>query len=135
MRWLTLPWDGPQLLSRLDLGLVPSGPGVYVFSEDAGPLRPHPPLSAESDPDYEAVVERLRLLPCVLYVGKASGLSTRLPGYRFRPYLEVERRSGPPRHVTSPQRGGRCCTPSGSSTGRRTSAGRWTIRLRRPSGS
>jgi hypothetical protein len=32
MKWLTLPWDGPHLLSTLDLGVVPSSPGVYVFS-------------------------------------------------------------------------------------------------------
>jgi hypothetical protein len=105
MRWLTLPWSSPYLLAALDFRIVPRSPGVYVFTEDPGPLRPNPPLPAESDPDYEAAIERLRGTPCVLYVGKASDLSARLPGYRFRPYLEVVRRSGPPRHVTSPHKG------------------------------
>jgi hypothetical protein len=78
-----------------------------VFTEHNGPLVPNLPLPAETDPGYEAAIARLRLTPCVLYVGKAATLSTRLPGYRFRPYLEIQRRPDgtPPRHTTSRHKG------------------------------
>jgi hypothetical protein len=105
MKYLNLPWNGPHLLSTLDIKLAPEGSGVYVFTEDAGVLRPNPALPPKSDPSYAAVIGHLRNTPCVLYVGKASNLRTRLAGYRFRPYLEIERRSGPPIHVTSPHKG------------------------------
>jgi hypothetical protein len=105
MRYLTLPWSAPFLLETIDFGIVPASRGVYVFTEDAGPLRPNPAVPPASDPGYRSVVEGLRSMPCVLYVGKASNLRTRLPGYRFTPYLEIRRRDGSPRHVTSPHKG------------------------------
>ena len=130
MKYLNLPWNGPHLLSTLDIKLAPEGSGVYVFTEDAGVLRPNPALPPKSDPSYAAVIGHLRNTPCVLYVGKASNLRTRLAGYRFRPYLEIERRSGPPIHVTSPHKGRCSCTPTNFSIPRPTSGGPWTAHRR-----
>lgn len=92
MRYLTLQWQGPYLLATFDFSRVPARPGVYVFTEYDAPLTPNVPLPAETDPGYEGALSRLRKTPCVLYVGKAANLATRLPGYRFKPYLEIQRR-------------------------------------------
>jgi hypothetical protein len=109
MRYLSLPWSPPELLSNLDFtGLreALSHPGVYVFTEYDGPLGPNPKTPDESDPNYESVVARFRQTPAVLYVGKANNLYTRLPGYRFRPYLSIKRRMGaPPQHKAPRHRG------------------------------
>ena len=107
MQYLALPWQGPFPLATVDFSRVPARPGVYVFIEYNAPLAPNPSLPAETDQGYEAAINRLRQTPCVLYVGKAANLSTRLPGYRFRPYLEIERRpyGSSPRHTTSRHKG------------------------------
>jgi hypothetical protein len=107
MRYLELPWQGPFQLSAFDFSRVPARPGVYVFTEYSSPLTPNLPLPAETDQGYEDAINRLRLTPCVLYVGKAATLSTRLLGYRFRPYLEIQRRPDgtPPKHTTSRHKG------------------------------
>jgi hypothetical protein len=97
------------LLSSLDFTSLKeslSHPGVYVFTEYNGPLTPNRKLPDDSDPAYEATIEQLRQTPVVLYVGKASNLYTRLPGYRFKPYLQVKRRMGaPPKHKAPRHRG------------------------------
>ena len=107
MKYIELQWDGPHLLSSLDFALVPSRPGVYVFTECSGPLRPNPLLPGESDPRHAAALESMRRTACVLYVGRASNLQSRLRGYRFRPYLEINRRpkGTPPRHVADRHKG------------------------------
>lgn len=109
MRYKALPWSHPVLLSGLDFtGLKESlsHPGVYVFTEYGGPLTPNPKPPDESDPTYEAVIEQFRRTPGLLYVGKASNLYTRLPGYRFKPYLQIKRRLGaPPKHKAPRHRG------------------------------
>src|ERR1700674_3924672 len=107
MLYDTLMWQGPCLLARIDFSKVPASPGVYVFTEYATPLVPNPILPAETDPEYEAAINRLRVMHCVLYVGKAPTLSTRLPGYRFTPYLEIIRRpiGTPPRHQANRHKG------------------------------
>ena len=107
MRYLALQWQGPFPLAAFDFSRVPPRPGIYVFTEYDAPLTPNLPLPAETDPGYEDAITRLRRTPCVLYVGKATTLSTRLPGYRFRPYLEIQRRpeGSPPRHTTHRHKG------------------------------
>jgi hypothetical protein len=107
MQYLKLQWQGPFPLAAFDFTRVPSRSGVYVFTEFNAPLRPNAPLPAETDPGYDIAIARLRHTPCVLYVGKAAKLSTRLPGYRFRPYLEIQRRpfGSAPRHTTSRHKG------------------------------
>lgn len=107
MQYLQLPWQGPFRLATFDFSRVPPRPGVYVFTEYDAPLSPNLSLPAETDPGYEEAVVRLRHTPCVLYVGKATTLSTRLPGYRFRPYLEIQRRPAgtPPRHTADRHKG------------------------------
>jgi hypothetical protein len=109
VRYNVLPWSDPVPLSGLDFTSLKESlgcPGVYVFTEYDGPLTPNPKLPPESDPTYLAVVERLRRTRVVLYVGKASNLYTRLPGYRFKPYLEIKRRKGAtPRHKAPRHRG------------------------------
>jgi len=109
MRYMILPWSPPKLLTNLDFtGLqgTLSRPGVYVFTEYEGPLAPNPKIPDESDPNYESIVERFRQIPALLYVGKANNLYTRLPGYRFRPYLQIKRRMGaPPKHKAPRHRG------------------------------
>jgi hypothetical protein len=103
----TLAWHGPFSLPVADFSTLPSKPGVYVFTESAAPIRPNPVLPSEDDPNYESAISRLRTMPCVLYVGKASVLSTRLPGYRFKPYLEIQRRpkGSPSRHEADRHKG------------------------------
>ena len=107
MQYLALQWQGPFPLATFDFSHVPPRPGVYVFTEYNAPLTPNFSLPAETDEGYEDAITRLRLTPCVLYVGKAANLSTRLPGYRFRPYLEIQRRpeGTPPKHTTSRHKG------------------------------
>lgn len=107
MQYLSLPWKGPFPLATVDFSRVPAQPGVYVFTEFNAPLAPNPSLPPETDPGFQAAIEILRQVPCVLYVGKATTLSTRLPGYRFRPYLEIQRRPAgtPPRHVADRHKG------------------------------
>jgi hypothetical protein len=109
MQYTTLPWSTPKLLSNLDFSGLQgtlSRPGVYVFTEYEGPLAPNPKIPDELDPQYRSVVERFRGTPAVLYVGKAKNLYTRLPGYRFRPYLQIKRRMGaPPKHKAPRHRG------------------------------
>ncbi|MDX1982588.1 MAG: hypothetical protein SFV51_20105 [Bryobacteraceae bacterium] len=62
----TLAWAGPFRIEevRANRALIPSQPGVYVFTLHPGPL-----------------VDSLG----VLYVGKASALSSRLPSYLADP--------------------------------------------------
>jgi hypothetical protein len=107
MLYMTLKWQGPFLLLNFDFSRVPARPGVYVFTEYAGPLRPNPPLPPETDPGYQALIGQLRTTPCLLYVGKATSLASRLLGYRFRPYLEIQRRpkGTPPRHAADRHKG------------------------------
>jgi hypothetical protein len=107
MFYSTLNWQGPFPLAMFDFSKLPSGPGVYVFTESATPLVPNPPLPSESNPGYAAVMEKLRTTPCVLYVGRAKSLSDRLRGYRFKPYLEIVRRpvGSPPRHEADRHKG------------------------------
>lgn len=101
-----LPWHGPFQLDLFDFAQVPAKPGVYAFTESCMPLAPNPPRLGSDDMNYESRMELLRSMLCVLYVGKATTLSTRLRGYRFRPYLEIKRRSGPPsRHEADPHQG------------------------------
>jgi hypothetical protein len=107
MLYDTLKWQGPFLLATMDFSKVPEKSGVYVFTEFATRLVPNPFLPDETDPDYEAAILNLRKMHCVLYVGKATTLSTRLPGYRFTPYLEIIRRpiGTPPRHQANRHKG------------------------------
>ena len=97
-----LPWSEPACLDdypnpetwrEFVNASIPRAPGVYVFSEFAGALQPNPPW------------RDLRSHKCILYVGKASNLNTRVRGYRFRPYLDIPRRRGDPRHVADSHKG------------------------------
>ena len=107
MFYESLSWHGPYELVTVDFSKVPARPGVYVFTESVDPLRPNEPIPSETDLNYIAAIERLRHTQCVLYVGKATKLSTRLPGYRFKPYLEIKRRPKgmPTRHTADPHKG------------------------------
>lgn len=107
MQYQTLSWQGPFQFATLDRAKIPAQPGVYVFTEYATALRPNPPLPPEGAPGYEAAIESFRAMPCLLYVGKATTLSSRLPGYRFRPYLTIRRRpaGSPPRHEADRHKG------------------------------
>lgn len=107
MLYASLTWAGPHLLNGMDLSLIPEKPGVYVLSEYSTPLVPNPRRPVAADSDYEAVIERLRNTPCILYVGKASNLNKRVRGYRFKPYLEIVRRPAgtPARHTADKHKG------------------------------
>lgn len=67
------------------------------------PMTPNPPIPSDSDPEYAKAVLALRSLPRVLYVGKSNSLRSRLPGYNFRPYPEIECRpkNVPARYVAA----------------------------------
>lgn len=107
MLYSNLRWAGPFPLGNFDFAGVPSKSGVYVFTEFNTALKPNAPIPSRPHPDYERTMEMFRNTPCVLYVGKASNLRTRLPGYRFRPYLEIVRRpaGSPPRQVADKHKG------------------------------
>lgn len=107
MLYESLSWHGPCELVRVDFSHVPAAPGVYVFTESVDPLKPNEPVPPVTDANYPEVISRLRDSPCVLYVGKAKRLSRRLPGYRFKPYLEIKRRpiGMPARHTADPHKG------------------------------
>ena len=109
MRYQDLPWSHPVLLLSHDFTDRKeslSHPGVYVFTEYDGTLTPNPKLPDESAPTYLTAIEQFRRTPAILYVGKASNLYTRLPGYRFKPYLQIKRRMGaPPKHKAPQHRG------------------------------
>lgn len=83
----TLIWNGPHLVSTYCFRGVPKQSGVYAFVEGA--------ISVT------AAAQQRRLL----YIGKGSDLHTRLPGYKFRPYLEIVRRKGVARHVADRHKG------------------------------
>ncbi|MBN1696471.1 MAG: hypothetical protein JW881_03050 [Spirochaetales bacterium] len=103
-----LKWIGPYRLSTIDFKKIniPAGSGVYVFTEYPDPLKPNPRLPSETDPNYVKAIDKMRITPSVVYVGKAKDLHTRLPGYKFRPYLEIKRHGGrPPKHKTSRHKG------------------------------
>jgi hypothetical protein len=90
-----LDWCGPFELASVDFGAegpVPAGPGVYLFSESANKLAPNESSQGEDSSKYRGDLDSPEPLDCVLYLGKASNLKTRLPGYRFKPYLEIKRR-------------------------------------------
>jgi hypothetical protein len=105
----TLHWHGPCKLADLvtnKFKQLPKQSGVYVFTEyDDKPLEPNPLLLVKDDKNYESQNEKLRGEKCVLYVGMAGILKTRVRGYLFKPYLEIMRRSGPPRHEADPHKG------------------------------
>ena len=103
----SLPWQGPFPLAETDFSSVPPRPGVYVFTEYPTALLPNPLLPPPGSPAYESEMARLRRALTVLYVGKATSLASRLPGYRFRPYLEIVRRphGSPPRHQADRHKG------------------------------
>jgi hypothetical protein len=106
MFYTTLQWHGPFNLASLDFSQLPNKSGVYVFTEDSTSLKPNPPRLVRKDENYESVNELLRGTPCILYVGKATTLSTRVRGYRFKPYMLIRRRSGPTsRHEVDPHKG------------------------------
>ena len=102
-----LEWNGPFLVAGYDFSGVPPIPGFYVFSESDDALKPNPRIPPEGTPGREKVLCRLRSSPCIFYVGKSRNLRRRLPGYRFRPYLEIKRRpkGTPPKHVADRHRG------------------------------
>jgi hypothetical protein len=103
----SLNWRGPFYFATLDFSMVPSRSGVYAFTEYPTSITPNPPLPPEGAAGYEEAIERFRAMPCLLYVGKATTLSSRVRGYRFRPYLEIRRRpkGTPPRHEADEHKG------------------------------
>jgi len=106
MTYTALDWQGPYPLATCDFAKVPAKKGVYAFTEYKTALKPNETRLFRSDPKYIFRTEGQRGTPCLLYIGKATTLSTRLRGYRFKPYLEIRRRSGPPsRHQADRHKG------------------------------
>ena len=107
MRHLHLSWSEPRLVSTLVRTSIPDRAGLYVFLESGALLAPNPQIPAESDPRYDQMIRMLRRQPRVLYVGRSNNHQRRLPGYRYRPYLEIRRRPAgtAPKHVADRHRG------------------------------
>lgn len=101
-----IKWNGPYLVESYDFSAVSPVSGVYVFSESMDPLRPNP-FIPPCGPERASALELVRSSPCILYVGMSVNLQRRLPGYKFRPYLEIKRRpkGTPPRHIADRHRG------------------------------
>ena len=93
-----LAWNGPFLLGELadsKFADIPEAPGVYVFSETPNRLQPNPALPAHQSPRRRGVVELLRNSPdCVLYIGKADSLRSRIPGYLHDPGRSTSKHKG-----------------------------------------
>ena len=107
MIYQSINWNGPFLLETYNFAELPKRPGVYIFTDSESPLKPNPKIPPEDDPAYGEVIQFIRSNPCVMYIGKSNNLFKRLPGYKFKPYLEIKRRpkGTPPRHVADRHRG------------------------------
>lgn len=106
MRYVSLSWSHPLLVDDIDFETVPRTSGVYVFSEFDGPLVPNPRPPSPHELSPLDILKWIKLSARILYVGKSTNLRRRLPGYRFRPYLQIQRKpnGSPPKHVADRHR-------------------------------
>lgn len=84
-----LVWEPLRKLRELDVGKIPEKKGVYLFAETANrikpneAIKPNAALPKHGSANREKIVGDQRTSDCILYLGKATKLHTRLPGYRL----------------------------------------------------